>query len=93
MKGREREHLVDWTLTFETPNLDPASDVGHLRELKRVRESFDRLVVARRITVRCLMKVGNDVKVLDEKIRKQKIGTRCVSIGGKHLKDQDLNLK
>jgi hypothetical protein len=83
MKGNERENRVDWNLSFETENLDPSLDREHLLGIRRVNDSFERFVDGRKGTVRFLMKVGKDVKVLDEKIKKEKIAGCCVSIGGK----------
>jgi hypothetical protein len=83
MRGKEREKNVHWILTCETKNLQPEKDRQHLQALKRMKDSFDRLVDARKNTVRTLMKVAKDVKGLDDKMKVGKISNRGVSVIGK----------
>jgi hypothetical protein len=72
----DRASRLDWILGI------PSSSVS--RPLKRVQESFKRLVSARKATLHALAEVGQDIIQLDEDLKTKKAWTAAASITGNH---------
>ena len=55
------------------------------KTLKRVEDSFERLVEARKKSVKCLLEVGNDIMDLDKEFKAKKAQVTAVSAAGNML--------
>jgi hypothetical protein len=63
-----------------------SSKASKSNNLERAKDSFERLVEARKKTVRCLVEVAEDIVQLDHELKTKKAWSTAASVAGNCLK-------